>query len=193
MDNKNIELEEMKNQIELLRKKLDDQEIVSRKLIKNSMNTNFSDLHRIFVILCICCACAAPSFYRMLNEWEFSSGFRIATCVVICLALCMIIVKMVVIRSCRRATDMDLVSANLRVRQLRVFFVRVKYIGIPVVSVWIGWFVKEALTLGGSAVYVGIGALAGGIVGVILGLRINYRIISGADRVLEEIRSLQEA
>lgn len=192
MENRNTELEEMKKQIELLRKKLDGQEIVNKRVIR-SMHANFFGLHRKLAILCICCACMAPSLFRMIGELGFSTEFKIATCVMICFALCMVVVKMVALSRCRKVTDMDLVTANIRLHQLRVFFVKIKYFGIPVAAIWIGWFAKEAFALGGSAEYIGLGVLAGGIAGIILGLIINRRIVSGADRILEEIKTLQES
>lgn len=196
MENRLIshELEEMKIQIDNLKKKLEDQSIVNEKHIRNSFRRKISDINRTVTITII-----VGIFALVYCTWFFhfkglSLAFTIATGIM--LAVCIILTLIQKIHLSR----IDISTGNLLETARDISKIRSHYkewykTAIPMIIIWIGWMTYEILTRF-EMTPMTIGFLSGAATGVILGGfiggRINKKIINRAEELLGYIEELQK-
>lgn len=196
MENRLIshELEEMKIQIDNLKKKLEDQTIVNEKHIRNSFRTKISDINRTVTMTVI-----AGMFALVYCTWFFhfkglSLAFTIATGLM--LAVCVLLTLIQKIQLSR----IDISAGNLVETARDISKIRTHYkdwykTGIPMIIIWFGWMTYEILTrFEMTPMTIGFlsGAATGGILGGILGGRINKKIINRTEELLGYIEELQK-
>ena len=80
MNNENFELENMREQMATLKKKLDQQEIVNDRFIRHSMEKTAGDIKRTYIWLIILSVAMIPySYWVFVILCHFSIAFWIAT------------------------------------------------------------------------------------------------------------------
>ena len=196
MENRLIshELEEMKIQIDNLKKKLEDQTIVNEKHIRNSFRTKISDINRTVTMTVI-----AGMFALVYCTWFFhfkglSLAFTIATGLM--LAVCVLLTMIQKIQLSR----IDISAGNLVETARDISKIRTHYkdwykTAIPMIIIWFGWMTYEILTrFEMTPMTIGFlsGAATGGILGGIIGGRINKKIINRTEELLGYIEELQK-
>jgi hypothetical protein len=196
MENRLIshELEEMKIQIDNLKKKLEDQTIVNEKHIRNSFKTKISDMNRTVTITVI-----GGVFALIYSTWFFhikglSLAFTIATGLM--LAVCVLLTLIQKIQLSR----IDISAGNLVETARDISKIRTHYkdwykTAIPMIIIWFGWMTYEILTrFEMTPMTIGFlsGAATGGILGGIIGGRINKKIINRTEELLGYIEELQK-
>jgi hypothetical protein len=196
MENRLIshELEEMKIQIDNLKKKLEDQTIVNEKHIRNSFRTKISDINRTVTMTVI-----AGMFALVYCTWFFhfkglSLAFTIATGLM--LAVCVLLTLIQKIQLSR----IDISAGNLVETARDISKIRTHYkdwykTAIPMIIIWFGWMTYEILTrFEMTPMTIGFlsGAATGGILGGIIGGRINKKIINRTEELLGYIEELQK-
>lgn len=196
MENRLIshELEEMKIQIDSLKKKLEDQTIVNEKHIRNSFRTKISDINRTVTMTVI-----AGMFALVYCTWFFhfkglSLAFTIATGLM--LAVCVLLTLIQKIQLSR----IDISAGNLVETARDISKIRTHYkdwykTAIPMIIIWFGWMTYEILTrFEMTPMTIGFlsGAATGGILGGIIGGRINKKIINRTEELLGYIEELQK-
>lgn len=196
MENRLIshELEEMKIQIDNLKKKLEDQTIVNEKHIRNSFSTKISDINRTVTMTVI-----AGMFALVYCTWFFhfkglSLAFTIATGLM--LAVCVLLTLIQKIQLSR----IDISAGNLVETARDISKIRTHYkdwykTAIPMIIIWFGWMTYEILTrFEMTPMTIGFlsGAATGGILGGIIGGRINKKIINRTEELLGYIEELQK-
>ena len=196
MENRLIshELEEMKIQIDNLKKKLEDQTIVNEKHIRNSFRTKISDINRTVTMTVI-----AGMFALVYCTWFFhfkglSLAFTIATGLM--LAVCVLLTLIQKIQLSR----IDISAGNLVETARDISKIRTHYkdwykTAIPMIIIWFGWMTYEILTRF-EMTPMTIGFLSGAATGIILGGfiggRINKKIINRTEELLGYIEELQK-
>ena len=188
------ELEEMKIQIDNLKKKLEDQTIVNEKHIRNSFRTKISDINRTVTITII-----AGIFALVYCTWFFhfkglSLAFTIATGIM--LAVCV----MLTLIQKKHLSRIDISAGNLVETARDISKIRSHYkewykTAIPMIIIWFGWMTYEILTrFEMTPMTIGFlsGAATGGILGGFIGSRINKKIINRAEELLGYIEELQK-
>ena len=196
MENRLIshELEEMKIQIDNLKKKLEDQTIVNEKHIRNSFRTKISDINRTVTMTVI-----AGMFALVYCTWFFhfkglSLAFTIATGLM--LAVCVLLTLIQKIQLSR----IDISAGNLVQTARDISKIRTHYkdwykTAIPMIIIWFGWMTYEILTrFEMNPMTIGFlsGAATGGILGGVIGGRINKKIINRTEELLGYIEELQK-
>lgn len=196
MENRLIshELEEMKIQIDNLKKKLEDQTIVNEKHIRNSFRTKISDINRTVTMTVI-----AGMFALVYCTWFFhfkglSLAFTIATGLM--LAVCVLLTLIQKIQLSR----IDISAGNLVETARDISKIRTHYkdwykTAIPMIIIWFGWMTYEILTrFEMTPMTMGFlsGAATGGILGGVIGRRINKKIINRTEELLGYIEELQK-
>ena len=196
MENRLIshELEEMKIQIDNLKKKLEDQTIVNEKHIRNSFRTKISDINRTVTMTVI-----AGIFALVYCTWFFhfkglSLAFTIATGLM--LAVCVLLTLIQKIQLSR----IDISAGNLVETARDISKIRTHYkdwykTAIPMIIIWFGWMTYEILTrFEMTPMTIGFlsGAATGGILGGVIGGRINKKIINRTEELLGYIEELQK-
>jgi hypothetical protein len=196
MENRLIshELEEMRMQINDLKNKLEKQNIVNDKHIRNSFKTKISDMNRTVTITVI-----GGVFALIYSTWFFhikglSLAFTIATGIM--LAVCVMLTLIQKIHLSR----IDISTGNLLETARDISKIRTHYkdwykTAIPMIIIWFGWMTYEILTrFEMTPMTIGFlsGAATGGILGGIIGGRINKKIINRTEELLGYIEELQK-
>ena len=196
MENRLIshELEEMKIQIDNLKKKLEDQTIVNEKHIRNSFKTKISDINRTVTMTVI-----AGIFALVYCTWFFhfkglSLAFTISTGLM--LAVCVLLTLIQKIQLSR----IDISAGNLVETARDISKIRTHYkdwykTAIPMIIIWFSWMTYEIVTRF-EMTPMTIGFLSGAGTGIILGGfiggRINKKIINRTEELLGYIEELQK-
>ena len=196
MENRLIshELEEMKIQIDNLKKKLEDQTIVNEKHIRNSFRTKISDINRTVTMTVIAgmfalvyCTCFFH-FKGLSLAFTISTGLMLAVCVLLTL-----IQKI-------QLSRIDISAGNLVETARDISKIRTHYkdwykTAIPMIIIWFSWMTYEIVTRF-EMTPMTIGFLSGAATGIILGGfiggRINKKIINRTEELLGYIEELQK-
>lgn len=196
MENRLIshELEEMKIQIDNLKKKLEDQTIVNEKHIRNSFRTKISDINRTVTITIIVGILALVYCTWFFHFKGLSLAFTIATGIM--LAVCV----MLTLIQKKHLSRIDISTGNLLETARDISKIRSHYkewykTAIPMIIIWVGWMTYEILTrFGMTPMTIGFlsGAATGVILGGFIGGRINKKIINRAEELLGYIEELQK-
>lgn len=196
MENRLIshELEEMKIQIDNLKKKLEDQTIVNEKHIRNSFRRKISDINRTVTMTIIVGILALVYCTWFFHFKGLSLAFTIATGIM--LAVCV----MLTLIQKKHLSRIDISTGNLLETARDISKIRSHYkewykTAIPMIIIWVGWMTYEILTrFGMTPMTIGFlsGAATGVILGGFIGGRINKKIINRAEELLGYIEELQK-
>lgn len=185
------ELEQMKQQMELLKKKLESQSIINDKIMKKAMKGNLGNLNRmgrIFFVLGILVAMWAPSYFKMLGcTWWFAAGTFIM------LVFCAL-KTMQYHRELWRLNfnESNILETGKKVTTLRNRYNNWQKTAIPMVSVWFIWLCIESYFIyGADSIWFCGGCAIGGLIGGFIGTRMNKKVISTADSLLEQIKEYE--
>lgn len=188
------ELEEMRMQINDLKNKLEKQNIVNDKHIRNSFRTKISDINRTVTITIIVGILALVYCTWFFHFKGLSLAFTISTGLM--LAVCVLLTLIQKIHLSR----IDISAGNLVETARDISKIRSHYkewykTAIPMIIIWVGWMTYEILTRF-EMTPMTIGFLSGAATGVILGGfiggRINKKIINRAEELLGYIEELQK-
>ncbi len=185
------ELEQMKQQLEMLKKRLETQNIINEKIIRNAMKSKLSNINRMgrfSFIMGILAAIWTPVFFAHLG---CSIWFCGATLVM--LLFC----ALKTLQYHRELWRLDvnisyILETGKEVAKLRNRYKEWKRIAFPMVAVWFIWICIEIyLIYGDEAVGFCCAGIFGGIIGGIFGSRMNNKVIHTADELLEQIKDYE--
>ena len=184
-----LELNEMKQQISLLRRKLEKETIVNEKLIRASMRDKLKAVKRKSYILCAVVIAAIPCWAS--PTFNYHSSWFIG----ITIALMLISVgheiycnQLLSTQNYITGSLVDEVRKLNRYRQLTRQWHR---FGILFLCIWLLWFVYEATSAGEIHVKsILICGLIGGIIGGAIGWTIYRKGQKAIDEVIEQIEEL---
>ena len=189
------EFEEMKAQLALLNKKLEQETIVNERLIRRSMKQKASSLRRKAIIESVVSLIMIPYFIWVMPQLiGLSTGF----CMFVCFMLALAIGYNYYIHSHFRPDEFvygDLVKAKKNTLMLKKFYANwLKFIGIPFIIVFLGWFAFEIKQhFQGEELQSILGGMAIGLVlGVIIGTYRYLKTQRMADDILTQIEELSE-
>ena len=188
------ELEQMRSQINILKDKLEKQNIVNEKHIRNSMKSKMSSINRTIAGTIVAGALALPYCTWFFWSQGLSTIFVVATAVMLAVCLGLTIAKQVTLK------NLDFSSGNLVEVAEKLGGIKKHYqdwikIAIPMVLIWFSWLIYEMLsTLGVSPMTLGFctGALLGGLIGGFVGMRMNKKVITKTTEILSQIKDLQK-
>lgn len=191
------EILEMREQLATLKKRLENQEIINDRLLKEAMSRTLSSMNYRAWGLCIMCALFIPYGFLTFHNLGMSEPFCIATSAIFATSLVAIIVSHYRIRK-RDLYSGDLVTVYKGVSRMRKIYKMWHYISIPMVVVWFCWMEYEIYkNIANEDIYaligVSMGGVFGGIIGGILGLRIHRKSLREAEDVLRQIEELQQS
>ena len=189
------EFEEMKAQLALLNKKLEQETIVNERLIRRSMKEKASSLRRKAIVESIISLIMIPYFIWVMPQLI---GLSTSFCLFVCFMLVLAIGYNYYIHSHFRPDEFvygDLIKAKKNTLMLKKFYANwLKLIGIPFIIVFLGWFAFEIKQhFQGEELQSILGGMAIGIVlGVIIGTYRYLKTQRMADDILTQIEELSE-
>ena len=185
------ELNELREQIALLKDKLQRQQIISEQNIIAAAQKGISKLNKagtkwgIFGIFAVLYCTFA--FHR----FGFSDGFVIGTAIMLAICAAVTIYAHLGIRSIDVANG-NLVDISQRLIRFRKIYSRYHLFSIPALFVWCYFLYYDAQRMLGNAEYFLIGACVGGAIGAIIGLKAHFKVIHDTDKVLKNISELMQ-
>lgn len=191
----NMNLDELRRELNLLKSRLSEQVRVNEEHIMKEAKGHMSKM-RIQTICLLVLGIWAIIFcpYVFWAVLDMSVPFIVVT--TIFLAVCLVANVVSYIQLQKADLSCNLVDAGRRVSKFKLYTKRWQTIGICFIIPWFLWFVAEDLTKSGrDASYAwGIlaGAVIGGLIGLVIGLRTNKSFIRSSDELLKQIDELQK-
>ena len=162
--NENFELENMRQQMNTLKKKLEQQEIVNDRVIRHSMKKTAGNIsRRYYFIMALCLLMIPYSYWAFVRLNGFSIPFWIFTCVV------------------RR-----------RMASGKKFDANWLFLGIPLAIVFLGWFMYESYLIHGEAFSNGLfwAGCIGGAIGAIWGFSLHFKTQRQYQEIIDQIEDI---
>ena len=187
-----MNFDEMRNQIAILRNKLEKQEIVNNRMIRSAMQTKVNKMNNNEVTilwLSALCIVVYPAFHFIYNlSWPL----------VLATVAMMIFCAASTIYIHRPLHKTDLMSADLSTvasilaRFKKQYEIWLHYVTPTLITPWITWFCyeyTETLGLTGRTRWICIGMLlVGGFIGLMIGYKMHRRTVNLADEVMRQIK-----
>lgn len=189
MDN-SYDLQQLKEQFDILNKSLDEQAIINENLIRSSVNSRVRNINkdgRAMVGIAVAgILCILTDHYLMDWSWAF-------TIVTIAFMLTAIVCNIRFRRgiSSANALSSDLIDMRLRALHLKKMQARWLWFSIPFLIVWLMWLVCEIFQNTANPTPIFIGAAVGFVVGGILGISQYRRTRRRAREIIRDIESLK--
>lgn len=190
--------DEMRNTLNVLKNKLDKQDIVNERLMRNSMKSKMAWIHRYtnvqLLFIPLVAMCFLPMVYTLNLSW-WLYGFTIL----------MVAVSAGFDWFVNRMSSNEFMKGNLletaqRLTRMKRLRIRQQIVGMTVLVFWIAWLVYEIYKSGLNApaesgmqelswMYL-IGVAVGLIIGLIIGFSIFFKMQRTNDEIIEQIEEL---
>ena len=185
---------QMKEELESLKKLVSENLKLNEPAIRQAMQRKADEISGFalrIIILCQAMMCVIPStFFRF---YHVSSAFVIASELMMLVCIVATVVMHYPVRSldCARGSLVDVAD---RMSRFKRQYARWPRIGIPMVTLWLGWLMYEIYTGMGyenqEFFFLCTGLLCGAVLGGSIGFRMNRRMVRKADDVLEEVKQI---
>lgn len=188
-----LETAQLKESLELLKKKLDQQEIVNQKLIRRAMKHNISQINRNGIFAMVLGSIAVP-FCTL--TFRYSTGFPWSFCIVtgIFLLICVIATWMIHKDIMKQDfMEQDLVTVSLALAKLKKQYADWLKFAIPCLILWLLWMGWEFVQIYDMKLAIGfiISALIGGAIGGAIGYSKHRQTVKLAEKTMEQIEDLK--
>ena len=184
----------MRSQINILKDKLEKQNIVNEKHIRNSMKSKMSSINRTIAGTIVAGALALPYCTWFFWSQDLSKLFIVATAIMLTVCLGLTILQQVRLKNLD-FSDSNLVETAEELSKVKKHYSEWHWVAIPMIIIWLGWLMYEMISkLGNEPYVIGFccGAAVGAIIGGIIGFRINRKVIRKTGEILEQIEELQK-
>lgn len=186
------ELDEMRQQMAILKDKLEEQTIVNDRFIRRSIKHGVSTINKRYLVLGIIALVMIPYGYWafvMLNG--LSVGLWLAMC-----ALMLIVVGFMYYNS-RDLCDNNLMGGNLLEVKRKVALAKKRdanwlWFGIPMAILWASWAVYEMAQKTGESEYLVPCCIVGVIIGALVGLKVHLKTQRCYRDIIEQIEDLED-
>ena len=192
------ELEEMRSALASLKNKLDKQEIVNDRLLRQSMKSKMSWIKRyLWISLCfipIVAVCFLPMTIMLKLSW-WLYGFTI-----LFVAGCVIADWYVNHMDSREFLTGNLTETAYKLRRMKTLRMRNEIVSCSVLVLWIVWMAWEIYTKGQAAPAdslergMSVGGLIGGgiglVIGGVIGLSIFFKMQRTNDEIIQQIEEI---
>lgn len=197
MENREVsqQLEEMRQQIAILKGKLETQKIVNEKQLRNSMTKHMSKIdRRMLVTIILGCLSLAYCTWFFTTRMHLSHAFTFATAAMVSVCLAITIHKHYSFRriDISHGNIMDVIE---RLTKIKKHYGEWWKIGLPLVLVWYAWLMYEVLATYNFEPYImgfSLGSAFGIVIGLIAGFKFNQKIVKETEEILDQIKELQQ-
>lgn len=202
METKHTEFEEMRQQLDILKNKLDNQALINDKLIRQSMLNKMSFMKKYTWVSFLVLLFIYYGYNEVRIMFNMSWWFYGFTVLVMTFSVCF---DAYINRFNKEAfLNGDLIATSLQMQRMKKLRKRSLLYGIFFMTIWVSWFVIELYNGSGAAnggentsmfygilVGGGVGLIAGVAIGIWLYLRmqrINSDIISQIDELTKDTK-----
>jgi len=185
------QFEEMREQMNTLKKKLKEQEIVSDRMIRLSMKKTANNIKRRYYAIIALCLLMVPYTYVVfvLNQ-GLSLGFWIAT------SIFMLVCAGATYYNCQNVTNTNMMSNNLvevgrKMARAKKFDANWLYFGIPAVIAWLAWLTWEFYQKDAEmARYMIYATICGAVIGAIIGCSLHFKTQHQYQEIIDQIEDI---
>ena len=186
------QLEDMRQQMATLKRKLERQEVVNDQLIRQMMRRNVSSLNRrTWVLTSIALLMIPYGYWAFVMLCGFSIAFWIGTCIFMltCAGATLYIGKAVLNSQLLKNDLIDVRRKMARAKKLNSQWL---LYGIPAVVLWLVWFGYESYLKDGpgDAMAFFFSGGIGAVVGLIIGLRIHFTTQRQYQELIDQIEEI---
>ena len=192
METKHTEFEEMRQQLDILKNKLDNQTLINDKLIRQSMLNKMSFMKKYTWVSFL----ALLFIYYVYNDiritFNLSWWFYGATVIFMTFTVCF---DAYINRFNKEAfLNGDLIAASLQMQRMKKFRKKSLLYALPLMTIWISWLFIElyngsSAANGGANTSLFYGAMVGSGVGIVIGVAIGTWIYLRMQRINSDIIS----
>ena len=186
------ELEELREQLDLLNKKLEKQQIFAEKSMIKYVKADLKKLNGsgvFYIVMGIFALIYCPvTFYF----WNFSFEFVVGTALMlfVCLAYTLYLHNGLYSIDVAKGNLMELSQKVLR---LRKGYANWLYVGFTMIIVWCYFLYREALVIYENPDGFMVAAIIGGLLGGVIALSRHFKVVRDADNLLEHIKEIQNS
>jgi hypothetical protein len=192
MNNENFDLENMRQQMATLKNKLNQQEIISDRLVRRSMKNEVNTIaRRYYIIMAVGLFMVPYGYWCFVKLCGLSYFFWIVT------SIFMLICVGATFYNSRKISDPELMSHSLvearkKVASAKKFESNWLLFGIPAVILWISWFFYEIYQIQGGDFNNGFfwGGCVGGIIGAVCGIKMHFKTQRQYQEVIDQIEEI---
>ena len=188
------ELQEMREQLAALKEKLNKQEVVNDRLIRDVLIKKKKSVDKNIWFVGICGLITITIGNLAFSYWGVSSWFLIGTTILMLVCFLMTLIPHNWVKKADIQSGNLLVAAK-QVRRLRKLYKDWEIIGIVLAVIWLAWlFIEFSAAIENKQIlYLLIGAsVVGGIIGGIIGLKVSRNIVHTLDEMIQEIEEMSE-
>lgn len=190
METKHTEFEEMRQQLSILKNKLDNQTLINDKLIRQSMLNKMSFMKKYTWISFLMLPYTYYVYYKVRDMFYISWWFYGFTLIFLTFSVCLDAYINHVNK--KDFLNGDLIAASLQMQRMKKLRKKSLLYVLPLMTIWVSWLFIE-LYNGSSAVNGGAntslfyGAMVGGGIGLVIGLAIGISIYLRMQRINSDI------
>ena len=196
MDHKNHDFKEFREQFNLLKGKLSQQEIVTESDIKSATKKSIGWIKRSGMLYLIVCVASIPFCSIALMHMGFSVPFTCATAVYIFAAALITFITHRAVCGSDRWIDSSLLEVSEAYAKLRRRYMQTMAISIPALSGWCIWLYFDTVIKFPDNPEMASKVLEAIIIGLVVGAPIGIwryiKTIRHADGILAHVKELQE-
>ena len=185
------ELDEMRQQMAILKDKLESQTIVNDRFIRHSIKRSVGTINRRYLVLGIIAFAMIPYGY-----WVFVmlNGLSVALWLTMCVLMLTVVGFMYY--NGRDLRDNDLMGGNLLDVKRKVTLAKKRdanwlWFGIPAAMAWFGWFMYEESQKIGFSQGILIFFIFCMIAGLLVGLSVHFKTQRHFRDTIEQIEELE--
>ena len=202
METKHTEFEEMRQQLDILKNKLDNQTLINDKLIRQSMLNKMSFMKKYTWVSLLMLPYTYYFYYKFRDMFYISWWFYGFTLILLTFSVCLDAYINHVNK--KDFLNGDLIAASLQMQRMKKLRKKSFLCGTIIMIIWTPWFFIEAYygsgaAKGGDHTSMFDGMLVGGGIGLIIGVaigiwlylrmqRINSDIISQIDELTKDTK-----
>lgn len=190
METKHTEFEEMRQQLDILKNKLDNQTLINDKLIRQSMLNKMSFMKKYTWVSFLALLFIYYAYYEAREIFNLSWSFYGFTVIFVTFSVCFDAYINHVNK--KDFLNGDLIAASLQMQRMKKLRKKSLLYGFFFTTIWVSWFVIElynglGATKGGDHTSMFYGMLVGCVVGLIAGVAIGIWIYLRMQRINSDI------
>ena len=186
-----MELEAMRHQMNTLKKKLNQQEIVNDRIIRKSMRNTANNIKRHYYAIMALTLLMIPYTYMVfiLNQ-GLSMAFWIGTSILMLLCAGATYYNSLNVSS-SNMMNRNLIEVGQNMARAKKFDANWLFFGIPAAIVWLVWLTWEFYQLDLEAArYMIYGTICGAVLGTILGFKMHFNTQRQYQEIIDQIEDI---
>ena len=185
--------EEMRQQMAILKKKLEKQEIINESIIRQTIKKNASSILTHYYITTLLCILIIPfSYWVFVKLNQCSMAFWIGTSIFMLICMGVSLYNSQNLKG-TNLFEKDLMESQSHLARAKKLDANWLLIGIPLCLIWLGWLTYE-LYCQGNEVANGmfVGEFTGAAIGTAIGLFIHFKTQRQYKEMIEQIEELKK-